>query len=137
MPHEPSEAARPYARSSFDNILKQAKACPEQSEGSGVGGTRSTRQIIPLGNADADIAACAELYEASDAYWEKFLPVKPRILTTVHDNASLRVRGGALIVYDGEHKTVYEAGARKPQAIVMTGMGRPCHSRSHAVCLWP
>ena len=74
---------------------------------------------------------------ASDAYWEKFLPVKPCILTTVHDNTALRVRGGALIVYDGEHKTVYEAGARKPQAIVMTGMGRPCHSRSHAVCLWP
>jgi CRISPR-associated protein Cas1 len=63
----------------------------------------------------------ASLDEASDVHWSKFLQVKPRVLTTAADNASLRVKGGALIVCDGEHRLVYEASARKPQAIVMMG----------------
>jgi len=33
------------------------------------------------------------------------------------------VKGGALVVSDGSERLIYEAGARKPQAIVMTGWG--------------
>ena len=38
----------------------------------------------------------AEQDDASDAFWADHLPVKPRVLTTMSDNASLRVKGGAL-----------------------------------------
>ncbi len=56
------------------------------------------------------------------AYW--LAPVKPpNILTTSFDNASLKVRAGALVVTDGERKITYEPRGHKPQAIVMTGWG--------------
>jgi CRISPR-associated protein Cas1 len=100
-----SEAARPYARSSFDAILDRAQ--------NGSAKPNDKRVAPQIDDAFCDMA--------SDAYWARFLPVKPRVLTTVHDNASLRVKGGALIVCDGDHKIVYEAGAVKPHAIVMTG----------------
>src|SRR5271166_4573506 len=114
-----SEAARPYARSTFEQILDRArKGSPESDnkrEVSQPGFPFDKTNMVPGDDASND--------EASDVYWEKFLPVKPRILTTVHDNTSLRVKGGALVVCDGEQKIVYEASVRKPQAIVMTGWG--------------
>src|SRR5271165_2722020 len=100
-----SEAARPYARSTFEQILDRARK--------GSSEPNDKREVPQIEDASSDMA--------SDAHWAKFLPVKPRVLTTVHDNTALRVKGGALIVCDGEHRVVYEAGARKPQAIVMTG----------------
>lgn len=100
-----SEAARPYARSTFEVILDRARNATSKPN--------DKREAPQSDDPLRDMA--------SDAYWARFLPVKPRVLTTVHDNASLRMKGGALIVCDGEHKIVYEAGAVKPQAIVMTG----------------
>src|ERR1700677_1057607 len=85
-------AARPYARASWEGILKQARRsrqdCPH-----------SVLAVTPLGQAQRELDP-ASLDAASDAYWEQFLRIKSRVLTTVHDNASLRVKGGALIVCD-------------------------------------
>jgi CRISP-associated protein Cas1 len=39
----------------------------------------------------------------------------------VSDNTSLRVKGGALVVHDGDQRLVFEAAAPKPRAIVMSG----------------
>jgi hypothetical protein len=108
-----STAARPYARASWEGILKLARRsrqdCPY-----------NVLAVTPLRQAQDELDP-ASLDIASDTHWERFLRVKPRVLTTVHDNASLRVKGGALIVCDGDHRLVYEASARKPQAIVMMG----------------
>jgi CRISPR associated protein Cas1 len=76
--------------------------------------------LTGLGSADPE-PDNASLDAASDAYWVESLQVKSRVLATIYDNASLRVKGGALIVCDGENRLVYDAAARKPQAIVMTG----------------
>ncbi len=104
-----SVAARPYARATFELLLAKAKrgvtdgpACPN----------------VAVPNASPSLA---EQDDASDAFWVEHLPVKPRILTTVSDNASLRVKGGALIVHDGERRLIFEAAAPKPRAIVMAG----------------
>jgi CRISPR-associated protein Cas1 len=59
----------------------------------------------------------------SDALWTARLKVKPTIVTTCADNATLRVKGGALIVYDGAHSLTYAAGGKHPSAIIMAGWG--------------
>jgi CRISP-associated protein Cas1 len=69
----------------------------------------------PISDADAD----AE----SDAFWEARLAVKPRVVTTVTDNASFSIRGGSLNVRDGERRLRYDPGSRLPSAIVMAGWG--------------
>jgi CRISPR-associated protein Cas1 len=51
------------------------------------------------------------------------LAVKPRVVTTEADNASLTVKGGSLFVCDGERRLRYDAGTRMPAAIVMAGWG--------------
>jgi CRISPR/Cas system-associated endonuclease Cas1 len=106
-------AARPCARASWEGILKQARQ-------SGPDCPHSVLAATPLQQARGELEP-ASLDIASDTHWERFLRVKPRVLATVHDNANLRVKGGALVVCDGDHRLVYEAGAQKPQAIVMTG----------------
>jgi CRISPR-associated protein Cas1 len=90
-------AARPYARSTFALILRNA----------------------------ADGHAIERPQEApnSDAFWAARLKVKPSIVTTCADNATLRVKGGALIVYDGAHSLTYSAAGKHPSAIVMAGWG--------------
>jgi CRISPR-associated protein Cas1 len=104
-----SIAARPYARATFELLIAKAK------------------REVAGGPARPDIAApnsspsLVEQDEASDAFWAEHLSVKPRVLTTMSDNASLRVKGGALIVHDGERRLVFEAAAPKPRAIVMAG----------------
>jgi CRISP-associated protein Cas1 len=108
-----STAARPYARESWEGILKQARQ-------SGQDCPHGVLAVTPLGQAQRELDP-ASLDAASDAYWEQFLRIKSRVLTTVHDNASLRVKGGALVVCDGDYRLVYEASARKPHAIVMAG----------------
>lgn len=107
-----SVAARPYNRSTFELLIKQARRGGAFHR-SYAGGQISQEAQPSLAEQDA----------ASDAYWAEFLPVKPRVLTTVADNASLRVRGKALIVHDGERKIVYDGGALKPRAIIMAGYG--------------
>ena len=81
----------------------------------------STEPTPPTVIAPEAERSLADQDAASDAFWAEHLPVKPRVLTTMSDNASLRVKGGALIVHDGERRVVFEAAAPKPRAIVMTG----------------
>jgi hypothetical protein len=109
-----STAARPYARSSWDQLIKIAKR--KKGDGLHLNGLPVDEMV-----RSADAPSAVEEDAASDAHWGKRLQVKPRILTTVADNAILRVKGGALIVCDGDERLVYEPGGRKPQAIVMTG----------------
>jgi CRISPR-associated endonuclease Cas1 len=95
-----SVAARPYARSSWEVLLKNCK-----------GVETDNKPTLTIKHA-----------KTQAAYW--FDPVKPsNILTTTFDNASLKVKGGALIVVDGDRKIIYEQRGLKPQAIVMTGWG--------------
>jgi CRISPR/Cas system-associated endonuclease Cas1 len=95
-----SVAARPYARSSWEVLLKNNKGIETDSK-------------PPLTIKPTNVQA---------SYW--FDPVKPsNILTTTFDNASLKVNGGALVVTDGDRKIIYEQRGLKPQAIVMTGWG--------------
>jgi CRISP-associated protein Cas1 len=104
-----SVAARPYGRSTFELLLKQARR-------GALHGDYAPAEIAP--EAERSLA---EQDAASDAHWAQHLLVKPRVLTTMSDNASLRVKSGALIVHDGERRLVFEASAPKPRAIVMTG----------------
>jgi CRISPR/Cas system-associated endonuclease Cas1 len=95
-----SVAARPYARSSWEVLLKNNKHAQTINK---------PRLVIKHTTPEA-------------SYW--FDPVKPsNILTTTFDNASLKVKGGGLIVVDGDRKIIYEQRGLKPQAIVMTGWG--------------
>ena len=95
-----SVAARPYARSSWEVLLKNCK-----------GVETDNKPTLTIKHA-----------KAQAVYW--FDPVKPsNILTATFDNASLKVKGGALIVVDGDRKIVYEKRGVKPQDIVMTGWG--------------
>lgn len=85
-----SVAAHPYARSTFELLLQQARR-----------GT--SRKIYASGRSATETQLSAADQDASsDAFWANRLPIKPSVLTTVCDNASLRVKGGALIVHDGE-----------------------------------
>jgi hypothetical protein len=104
-----SVAARPYARSTFELLLQQARRGASRKVDAS--GQAATEIQLPAADQDA----------ASDAFWAEHLPVKPHLLTTVSDNASLRVKGGTLIVHDGERRPVFEASAPKPRAIVMSG----------------
>jgi hypothetical protein len=98
-------AARPYSRASWEALLRLGQASlAKPSEG---------RQRATVNDADAE----------SDAFWEPRLSVKPRVITTEADNASLSVKGGSLFVYDGERRLRYDPGSRMPSAIVMAGWG--------------
>jgi hypothetical protein len=105
-----STAARPYARASFETYLRRHERLgPSPKQGSAV---------PPAPHA---IAAAADA--ESDAFWGTRLAVKPRVVTTEADNASLTVKGGSLFVHDGERRLRYDAGAKMPAAIVMAGWG--------------
>jgi CRISP-associated protein Cas1 len=104
-----SVAARPYSRSTFELLLKRARR-------------DATRKSYVFDQIAAEAPpSLAEQDDVSDAFWAEHLPVKPRVLTTTSDNASLRVKGGALIVNDGDRRLVFEASAPKRRAIVMSG----------------
>ena len=90
-------AGRPYARSTFALMLRNV--------------VNSAAIERPQDEPD------------SDALWPARLKVKPSIVTTCADNATLRVKGGSLIVYDGAHSLTYAAGGKHPSAIVMAGWG--------------
>jgi CRISPR-associated protein Cas1 len=104
-----SVAARPYARATFELLIAKAKRGAAQ-------GPAFPNIAVPNPSP-----SFAERDQASEAFWAEHVPVKPRVLTTVFDNASLRVKGGALTVHDGERRLVFEAAAPKPRAIVMCG----------------
>jgi hypothetical protein len=73
-----SVAARPYARSTFELLLQQARR-------------GASRKVYASGPAATETQlSAADQDAASDAHWAEYLPVKPRVLTTVSDNASLR-----------------------------------------------
>jgi hypothetical protein len=105
-----STAARPYARASFDLYLRRHERLGPSPE-PGPGASPAPYEI--------DAAADFE----SDAFWDARLAVKPRVVTTEADNASLTVKGGSLFVHDGARRLRYDAGARMPAAIVMAGWG--------------
>jgi CRISPR/Cas system-associated endonuclease Cas1 len=84
-------AARPYARSTWELLLRRPEAA-----------AMAAREIAaPWG----DIAPVKPL----------------RVLTMISDRASLKVRGGALIATDDDRGLVYEPRSVKPVAIVMAG----------------
>ena len=120
-------AARPYARATFEIYLRRherlghlgsqdGRPCRHLRRGPLLCLSRGRRAPAPHAiDADAD----AE----SDAFWGARLAVKPRVVTTEADNASLTVKGGSLFVHDGERRLRYDAGAKMPAAIVMAGWG--------------
>lgn len=90
-----SVAARPYARASWETILRKGRQEPRP---------------IPKPRQHAIIADGG--------------PIKPStVLALVSDGPSLTVKGDALHVRDGPIKLVYERRSRKPEAIVTTGWG--------------
>jgi CRISP-associated protein Cas1 len=93
-----STAARPYARSSFDVLLRSQK--------------------LPAEDARLPIGVAVSRRDRSAA------PVKPsNVLTLTGDSASLSVKRGALIAARDTITLVYEPRAVKPRAIVLTGWG--------------
>ena len=101
-----STAAKPYARSSWEVMLKQYR------QPSGI--EQTTKVSIPT-PAPASMPG-------GRLYWDRRSNVKPSyVLTTVSDNTRIAVRGASLIITDGDRKLVYEKRGVKPLAIVMTG----------------
>jgi hypothetical protein len=133
-----STAARPYARSTWEGVVRDAERKTAQRRAAE--NEREAARHVELGSDHILTSVCysaltgdpepddVSLDAASDAYWVERLRVKPSVLTTLHDNASLSVKGGAFVVCDGENRLVCEVAARKPQAIVMTGWGGRRHS---------
>jgi hypothetical protein len=94
-----STAARPYARSSFDVMLRARTLRQTQGQPA----ERAFSIQPALGRAT---------------------PVKPsKVLTLTGDSASLSVKRGALIATRDGMSLVYEPRAVKPSAIVLTGWG--------------
>jgi hypothetical protein len=102
-----STAARPYARASWEAMVRQA-----QRPGDNI--CASTDQKY----------AGAYIWQRNTgaSYWERRAPVKPaRVLTLTAESPSLRVKGGTLHVRDGGPLIVYEPRGVKPHAVVLTG----------------
>jgi hypothetical protein len=138
-----SVAGRPYSRVTFEAMVRVAhgRLTPARRQGQaggeftlakagegkpsndgmvGASGKRRsvTNKVTDKRNHNSDtldLPAAAEQDELSDAYWERWVRVKPRVLTTIADNTSLHVRGGALQVQDGDHILTYEHGQRNPK----------------------
>ena len=104
-------AARPYSRASWEALLRSEKATLARSN-----------EDRPIEANDGPISE-AMVDAESDAFWEARLAIKPRVITTEADNARLSVRGGSLMVGDGERRLRYDPGSRLPSAIVMAGWG--------------
>ena len=143
-------AARPYARSTFEIYLRgherlgplgaprtaarveshPARDNPLAAAQRPLQGRRSTLKPQPPAFPEPGAAASAPSHAIdaatdaeSDAFWGARLAVKPRVVTTEADNASLTVKGGSLFVHDGERRLRYDAGAKMAAAIVMAGWG--------------
>jgi CRISP-associated protein Cas1 len=94
-------AGRPYARSTFSLMLRGAAR----------------------GNVPAVLTAPANVSDG-DALdrWRDHSPVKPRILS-LSPGGGLRVKAGALIVFDGAMTLAYSKAAKPPLAIVLSTVG--------------
>jgi hypothetical protein len=104
-----SVAARPYARASWEKMLRAA-----QTEGT------QGREKLDKNSSQVNSSYMNDKVVAD--YWSRFEQVKPaNILATTSDNANLKVRGSALIVMDAPLTLTYEKRGTKPQAIVMFG----------------
>jgi CRISP-associated protein Cas1 len=107
-------AARPYSRASWEALLRLEQASlAEPANGRHGAKAGDGAPIMSDAMADAE----------SDAFWEGRLKVKPSVVTTEADNASLSVRGGSLDIRDGARRLRYDPGSRMPSAIVMAGWG--------------
>jgi CRISPR-associated protein Cas1 len=106
-------AARPYSRASWEALLRTGKRTLAQDDGN--------RQRANVGDAEAvpDAVADAE----SDAFWEGRLKIKPSVITTEADSATISTQGGSLHVRDGQRRFRYDPGSRMPSAVVMAGWG--------------
>jgi CRISPR-associated endonuclease Cas1 len=94
-------SARPYARSSWEVLVRSRKPVAEPERGQGLW---------------ARLPILSSKHRAA--------PVKPsNVLTLTGDSASLSVKRGALIAAQDTRSLVYEPRAVKPSAIVMTGWG--------------
>jgi CRISPR associated protein Cas1 len=92
-----STAARPYARSSWEVMLRSRKPAP----------IRPVTPPVPQKLASKSAS-----------------PIKPsNVLTLTGENVGLSVNRGALHARDGEADRVYEPRSVKPKAIVLTGWG--------------
>lgn len=91
-----STAGRPYARSTFSNMLRRADDPPPT------------------------IAARPQPQPQSG--WRERNAVKPRILA-LGAGGGLRVRAGSLIVFDGETTLTYSKSAKPPVAIILSTVG--------------
>jgi CRISPR associated protein Cas1 len=106
-------AARPYSRASWEALLRTNTATLARNDEGGQRPNAGDGEPISDAMADAE----------SDAFWEARLKVKPSVVTTEADSASLSVQGGSLFVRDGERRLRYDPGSRMPAAIVMAGWG--------------
>jgi CRISPR-associated endonuclease Cas1 len=110
-----STAARPYARSSFDVMLRLRNS-PFEND----------RALRPCpfdqrkhSTASVTVPGSDRLHRA----W-RIAPVKPsNVLTLTGDSISLSIKRGALIATRDVTTLVYEPRAVKPNAIVLTGWG--------------
>ena len=101
-----SVAARPYARASWEKVLRAAETSPEGSD--------------PDGNGSHVNGAYAN--ERGEGRWQP--PVKPsNILTLASDAPMLYVRGNCLHCKDDNLTLTYEQRGHKPYAIVLSGWG--------------
>jgi len=101
-----SEAARPYARSTFELLWRRANRRPP------------TFNPMPasIDNEDADAMA--------EAFWSPLSTVKPRVVVTLSDSAALRARGASLVIFDPPNASLrYGPGDKHPTAVVMAGYG--------------
>jgi CRISPR-associated endonuclease Cas1 len=89
-------AGRPYARSTFALMLRQAVAIEPNSA--------ATDDGPPIDQ------------------WRDRAPVKPRILS-LSPAGGLRVKAGVLIVFDGERTLTYTKAAKPPLAIILSSAG--------------
>jgi hypothetical protein len=85
------------------------------------GGTRARGESSHINDCAGDSSHVTEL--RSDEYWERRVGVKPRVLTMIADNASLRIRGNSLIANDSPNTITYEPRGLNPR-LLLYRMGR-------------
>jgi CRISPR-associated protein Cas1 len=94
-------AGRPYARSTFSQMLR-----------------RAAREDAPaVSTAPANVSDGDALER-----WRDRSPVKPKILS-LSAGGGLRVKAGALVVFDGPTIITYSKAAKPPVAIVLSTVG--------------
>ena len=99
----PRRQRGPIARASWEALLRLGQASlaePREWPSRGKCGRWRAHHWDAMADAE------------SDAFWEGRLKVKPSVVTTEADNASLSVRGGSLDFRDGARRLRYDPGSR-------------------------